>query len=205
MSCGLACVISIATLLPSTHCRAQAAQAASPAASARSVTAASAQDGKAAATQIVTVSAMVESIDAANRTLVLRGPKGRTLPVNADDRVKNFEAIKVGDKVSAKIAQAVTVSLRKNGDGIRESSVQQVASSASGGLPVTAAGRMTTVVANIWAIDRKKNVVSLRGPKGNITDVNVNEPERLKGLSVNDQVEVQYVEAVALGVTRLPK
>jgi hypothetical protein len=64
---------------------------------------------------------------------------------------------------------------------------------------------MTTVVANIWAIDRKKNVVSLRGPKGNITDVNVNEPERLKGLSVNDQVEVQYVEAVALGVTRLPK
>jgi hypothetical protein len=182
MSCGLACVISIATLLPSTHCHAQAA-----------------------ATQIVTVSAMVESIDAANRTLVLRGPKGRTLPVNADDRVKNFQAIKVGDKVSAKIAQAVTVSLRKNGDGIRESSVQQVASSGSGGLPVTAAGRMTTVVANIWAIDRKKNVVSLRGPKGNITDVNVNEPERLKGLSVNDQVEVQYVEAVALAVSRLPK
>jgi len=35
--------------------------------------------------------------------------------------------------------------------------------------------------------------------------VNVNEPERLKGLSVNDQVEVQYVEAVALAVSRLPK
>jgi hypothetical protein len=64
---------------------------------------------------------------------------------------------------------------------------------------------MTTVVANVWAIDRKKQVLSLRGPKGNVTDIQVHDPASLKGVAIGDQLEVKYVEAVALGLTRLPK
>ena len=162
-------------------------------------------DGKLAAARIVTLTAVVESKDEAARSLVLRGPRGRTVTVLADSGVKNFDAINVGDKVSAKVSEAVTVSLRKGGDGIRESAVREGAATSDNGMPGAAAARMTTIVANVWAIDRKKNVLSVRGPKGNVTDINVDDPARLKDIRVGDQLEVKYVEAVALGLTRLPK
>jgi hypothetical protein len=201
-----ACVLSsliTAGLLPWSDGHAQTV-AATPGASVTK--AAVGTDNTVALARVATVTAVVESKDDAARSLVLRGPRGRTLAVTADEGISNFDAIKEGDKVSAKVSEAATVSVRKGGDGIRESAVREgVASSAGDAGAGAAAARMTTVVANVWAIDRKKQVLSLRGPKGNVTDVVVNDPASLKGLAIGDQLEVKYVEAVALGITRLPK
>jgi hypothetical protein len=71
--------------------------------------------------------------------------------------------------------------------------------------PGASAMRQTTVLANIWSIDRKNNVVALRGPKGNIVDVEVANPKIMQEIKVGDQVEAQYTEAALLGVTRLAK
>lgn len=162
--------------------------------------------GTAGAAGMATVTAVVESIDPATRSLVLRGPQGRTLPMSVGEAVKNFEQIKVGDKVVVQYARAVTAELKKGGDGIREMVQREgVAVNPGGQLPGAAAGRMTTVLANIWSIDRKTNIVALRGPKGNIVDVKVEDPAKLKDIKVGDQVEVKYAEAVAVGVTRLTK
>ncbi len=200
-----ACVLSalLTAGLPWSEGHAQTA-AAPPAASVTK--AAASTDNKLAVARVVTVAAVVESKDDATRTLVLRGPRGRTLTVIAKDSVSNLDAIQVGDKVSAKVSEAATVSLRKGGDGIRESAVREGVASTGGEAGASAAAaRMTTVVANVWAIDRKKQVLSLRGPKGNVTDIQVHDPASLKGVAIGDQLEVKYVEAVALGLTRLPK
>ena len=197
-----ACVLStlLTAGLPWSEGHAQTT-AAPPAASVTK--AATSTDNKLA---VVTVTAVVESKDDATRSLVLRGPRGRTLAVTANESVGNFGAIKVGDKVSAKVSEAATVSVRKGGDGIRESAVREgVASNAGDGGAGATAARMTTVIANVWAIDQKKQVLSLRGPKGNVTDIQVHDPASLKGVAIGDQLEVKYVEAVALGLTRLPK
>ena len=200
-----ACVLStlLTAGLPWSDGHAQTT-AAPPAASVTK--AATSTDNKLAVARVVTVTAVVESKDDATRSLVLRGPRGRTLAVTANESVGNFGAIKVGDKVSAKVSEAATVSVRKGGDGIRESAVREgVASNASDGGAGATAARMTTVIANVWAIDQKKQVLSLRGPKGNVTDIQVHDPASLKGVAIGDQLEVKYVEAVALGLTRLPK
>ena len=199
---ALALPILMTAALSSTLAHAQT-PAAGPAASVAKAQASA--DGKLAAARVVTLTAVVEAKDVAARSLVLRGPRGRTVPVLADAGVKNFDAIKVGDMVTAKVSEAATVSLRKGGDGIRESAVREGAATSDNGMPGAAAARMTTIVANVWAIDRKKNVLSVRGPKGNVTDINVDDPARLKDIRVGDQLEVKYVEAVALGLTRLPK
>jgi hypothetical protein len=46
--------------------------------------------------------------------------------------------------------------------------------------------------------------VSLKGPKGNVVDVKVNNPALLKGITLKDQVFVTYSEAVA-AVVSAPK
>ena len=51
------------------------------------------------------------------------------------------------------------------------------------------------------AIDAAKNVVSLKGPQGNIFKVKVQNPDLMKDIAVNDQVKVVYTEAIAAVVS----
>jgi Cu/Ag efflux protein CusF len=182
------------------------AQQAGTAAPAGTVAKKAATPGGMGVADVVTVTATVEAIDPATRRLTLKGPKGRTFPLVADASVKNFDQIRVGDKVVAKYAEAITVELIKGGDGIREMTQREgSAAAAPGQMPAGAVARETTVIANVWAIDRKKNVVSLRGPDGAVRDIKVHDPARLKDVKVGDQVSIRFVEALAVGVTRLTK
>jgi hypothetical protein len=61
--------------------------------------------------------------------------------------------------------------------------------------------RETTIVADIIALDAVNRTASLRGPLGNVVVLPVRDPEQFKLIAVGDQVEVTYVEAVALSVT----
>jgi hypothetical protein len=58
--------------------------------------------------------------------------------------------------------------------------------------------------ASVVAIDQKKQIVSLKGPKGNVVDVKVENSALLKGITTKDQVFVTYAEAVA-AVVSTPK
>ena len=58
-----------------------------------------------------------------------------------------------------------------------------------------------TATANVEAIDAAKNIVSLKGPQGNIFKVKVKNADLLKDIAVNDQVKVVYTEAIAAVVS----
>ena len=58
-----------------------------------------------------------------------------------------------------------------------------------------------TATANVEAIDTTKNVVTLKGPQGNIFKVKVQNPDLMKDIAVNDQVKVVYTEAIAAVVS----
>ena len=66
--------------------------------------------GVAAATTRVLAS--VEAIDYEARTATLKGPK-RRVTIKADKRVKNFNQIKVGDRVYLEFTQAVAMAVTK--------------------------------------------------------------------------------------------
>jgi hypothetical protein len=67
--------------------------------------------GKAAAADIVKISASVEAIDAANRVLTLKGPRGNVFDLAAGPEVKNFEQIRVGDSLVVRYARALKLEL----------------------------------------------------------------------------------------------
>jgi Cu/Ag efflux protein CusF len=55
------------------------------------------------------------------------------------------------------------------------------------------------VTADVTAVDKKKQIVTLRGPNRTV-DLKVRDPEQLKLIKVGDQVQAVYTEALALGL-----
>jgi Cu/Ag efflux protein CusF len=158
------------------------------------------------AAEVVTVKARVDSIDKATRRIGLTGPEGRSMSVVAGPDVRNFDQIMVGDTVMIKHLQALAVDLIKSpgSDGIREMVVREgVMVSPQGGMPGAMAGRETVVIANVWSVDKKRQMVTLRGARDGLKEFKVKDPAKLAAVQVGDQVELKFVEAVAIGVTRV--
>jgi hypothetical protein len=163
------------------------------------------EPGKVAVARAVKASALVTAIDAASRTLTLKGPEGRVFELVAGDEVRNFDQIKVGDSVVVTYMRGLTMEVKK-GSGIRESTDKTDAARAKPGeKPAGAVGRQVTVVADVVAVDQKKKTITLKGPKGNVVELDVQNPDHFKVVKTGDQVLVDYVEAVAVSVEPAPK
>ena len=161
--------------------------------------------GKGAAVNVARITASVEAIDPASRTLTLKGPRGRVVDVTAGPEVKNFDQIKVGDFVVVRYLEALTLELKKGGAGIRERSDKQDAATAKpGARPAAGGARQVTVTADVVAVDPKRNVVTLRGPKRTV-ELKLRDPEQVKLVKVGDQVQATYTEAAAISVEPAPK
>jgi Cu/Ag efflux protein CusF len=147
------------------------------------------------------ITGVVTAVDAAQRTVTLKGPQGRERTFTVDPAVQGLENVKAGDRVRLDYLIAVAVALRKGGDGIREKvEAEAAAQDASGGKPAVAAGKRTTVVTNVLAVDRKKQTVRLQGPEGRIADFKVQDKAALAEVKPGDQVVAVVVEGVAVGV-----
>jgi Cu/Ag efflux protein CusF len=165
--------------------------------------------GKAVAAQTTKVSATVVGIDAATRTVSLKTASGKVVDIVAGPEVKNFDQIKVGDVVAAEYVQALSLELKKRTAGSKAPGAptvdQGAARTAPGEKPGVAGGRQITALADVVAVDTKTHLVTLRGPRGNQVDLNVQDPAQLKNIKKGDQVEVVYTEAVAVVVVATPK
>ena len=161
--------------------------------------------GKGTITNMAKITASVEAIDAAARTVTLKGPRGKVVTLAVGPEVKNFAQVKVGDLVVVRYAEALTLELKKGGKELRQRSEREASAGAQPGeRPAGAAGRQITVIADVTAVDRKKMVVTLRGPKQTV-DLKLRDPEQIKLVKVGDQVEATYQEAIAVSVEPAPK
>ena len=157
--------------------------------------------GKAVATQLTKASAVVVALDPTYRIVTLKAAGGKVFELVAGPEVRNFDQLKVGDKVHAEYVEALSLELKKKGAGVREGSEKEHAVRAPAGeKPGGAVGRQVAVLADVVAIDRKTHLVTLRGPKGNLVDLHVEDPEQLKNIKKGDQVEAVYTEAIAVMV-----
>jgi len=181
---------------------AQAQQAPAP----KVVEAKAVAPGKAAAAQAVEVRAVVMGIDKAGRTVDLKGPKGRVVTLAVGDEVRNFDQIQLGDHVVVRYMRALSLELKKTGSAVRESSETSDAVRAKPGeRPGVAAGRQVQVMANVVAVNAKTKTVTLKGPKGNLVDLVLEDPKQVARVKKGDQVEAVYTEAIAVSVEPAPK
>ncbi|MDN8613046.1 hypothetical protein [Variovorax ginsengisoli] len=154
---------------------------------------------------VLSVTGEVTAVDVANRIVSIKGPRGNINDLRVDPAVRNLEQVKVGDRVRLSYRIGVAVALVKGGDGIRERVETDAAAVAQkGARPGGIAVNRTTIVANVFSLDRKKNIVTLRGTSGQLVDVHVRDPKALQDVKVGDQVVANITESVALRVTPAP-
>ncbi|HYP84250.1 hypothetical protein [Variovorax sp.] len=172
------------------------AQAASPPAH-KTVELADAKGG----VQTVTVVGEITQVDVAQRVVSIKGPRGNIADLRVDPAVKNLAQVKVGDRVQLTYRVGVALALLKGGDEIRQRvETEGGAVAAPGEKPGAAAVAVTTVVANVEAVDKKKNIVTLKGPQGNLVDVVVRDAQAIKDVKVGDQVAARVTESLAVQV-----
>lgn len=160
----------------------------------------SSEPGKGMVTRTIQVTAQVVAIDRRTRTVTLKGPNDKVADIIAGPDVRNFDQIRTGDMVVVRYVQALSLELRKN-TGSSDLTVATIgARAAPGKRPAAAVAGQVTAVADVVAVDPANMVITLRGPRGNIVDLNVKNPDHFKVVKAGDQVEVSYTEAMALSV-----
>ena len=158
------------------------------------------EPGKVAMAGVVKASALVTGIDKATRTITLKDSKGKTFDVVCGDEVKNFDQINVSDEVVIRYVQALTLEVRKGG-GLRERvESTDAAHAAPGEKPAGAIGRQVSILADVIKVSPKNKTITVKGPKGNIVELAVQNPEHFKVVKKGDQIQADYVEAVAISV-----
>jgi len=158
--------------------------------------------GKGGAMQAAKASAVVESIDKANRSVTLKLANGETRTVDAGPDVRNFDQIKVGDTLTVKYLEAFAIELKKDGKApLGRSEVKSMERSEPGKKPGGTATREITAVGEVVSVDMAKKHISVKNDKGQIIDLKISDPEQLKLAKKGDQVHVTYTEAVAIEMT----
>jgi Cu/Ag efflux protein CusF len=153
----------------------------------------------------ISASATVEAIDLEKRIVVLRRENGTTVTVQVDERVKNLPQVRVGDRVQVNYREAVAFQVKPAGETTPSVSMKEGLTTARPGeKPAGVGTQEVTIVATIDAINREKPSVSLRTAHGEVTEVQVRDPNNLKRVKVGDQVEVTYSTALALSVVAIP-
>ena len=153
----------------------------------------------------VTVRGTISAVDKDNRTVTLKGPKGRTITIEVADPAK-LDALKVGDPVVGTYVEALAIEVKKAGSGAPGASIQeQRVGSKPGENPAGAIGRQVTVTATITAVNTKAPSVTIKGPKGNVETVKVKDAKNLANVKVGDLVEITYTQALAVALDKPTK
>ena len=187
-------ILAAASLAPS----ALLAQPLDPAAGGATIVATA--PGKGVAERVAQITASVEAVDSAKRTVTLKGPDGDIVTLAVGPEVRNFDRIQVGDLVVVRYLESLSLELKKSGTAARERTDRDVTDRAlPGERPARIDAHEVHVVADVVAVDPLTQTVRLRGPT-RVVDLRVDDPEQFKLVAVGDQVEATYTEAVAISV-----
>ena len=162
--------------------------------------AASTSPGTGTVKEVIRATGVIQAIDLGKRHVTIKDSHGKVHVFGIGPEARNLEQLKVGDKVAVRYAQALTLTLMKDGKELR-SRVETLGGdrAKAGERPGGAIGEKVEVTADVVAVNRKTHMVTLRGTEYEV-DLKIRDPEQLKMIKVGDQVHAVYTEAVALSV-----
>ena len=137
----------------------------------------------------------VTAIDKNARKLTVKGADGEKTDIQVPADVKEFDKLKVGDKIDVDYTESIAISMAPK--GTKPSEMERVATAPG------AAGRGVTVTAEVIKVDPAANKVTFKGPGGKRQTVTVQDPglqAKLPSLKKGQVVMFQYTEAVATAI-----
>jgi Cu/Ag efflux protein CusF len=151
---------------------------------------------------VMRVRGTVSAVDKENKTITLKGPRGRTITFDVQDPTK-LETVKVGDPVVGTYVEAVAIQLKPAGSTTPSATVTEAqAGSKPGDNPAGAIRREVTITGKIVRIDTKNQRVTLEGPRGGQETIKIKDPKHLEGVKAGDLVEVRYMQALVVALDK---
>jgi hypothetical protein len=145
-----------------------------------------------------TVTASVEAIEKATREVTVKKPDGTYDVFYFPTSIKRFDALKVGDKITAKYYENLVLRLKAPGEkAVDTASAGTVRS--EGTLAATSS-RQRTITATIAAIDQSIPSITFTGPNGWKYSSRVEDKKALEKVKVGDRLDITWTEALILSV-----
>lgn len=145
----------------------------------------------------ITVTATISAIDAPTRMLTLTAADGRVTRTVVPPEVKRFNELKVGDVISARYQENVTLRVMAPGEKPVNSATAGVAAN-PGARPSATASAQRSITATITAIDPAAGSITLVGPDKTSYTHKVADKEALKQVKVGDRLDITFAAAVLL-------
>jgi hypothetical protein len=163
--------------------------------------AAAGRDTGLVSTDYLIVTATVDAVDQERRLVTIKDPDGKTVPLRASKKVKDFEKLEKGKQVTAEYLEAVAVIVRKP-DGksdpgfLRDVTVAPHGKD-SAGLPVDTVDALGMVE----AVDHDKRTITFKGANGIVHTYKVDERvKKFRYILKGDKVFVRVTEPLAVRI-----
>lgn len=159
-----------------------------------------------AASAGVTLQGQITALNTQTRAVTVTGTDGGALEFVAGPEVRNFNQLKVGDKVTLDYKAAIALALEPAGSapvGVTKSQAKTVP--VRGQKPGGARSNTVEIVTEVTAVNPDRNTIALRGASGNTQLIAVERPDlraKLPSVKRGDLVKISYTEAVALAIRR---
>jgi hypothetical protein len=147
-----------------------------------------------------TVSATVDAIEHASRSLTLKKPDDSLVTITVPKEYLRFDALKVGDKVTVTYYDNIVIRAKAPGEKDVDSGGASLIAN-PGNKPGFTVGAQRSITATITAIDLKVPSISLSGPSNWKYSSRVNDKDALKQVKVGDKLDIVWTEAVMLSTT----
>ena len=149
--------------------------------------------------EMKTVTAGIEAIERSSRSLTLKMDTGEYVTITVPPEVAKFDAMKVGDKITAKYYDNVVVRLKAPGEKAKDTDSAAITGTA-GAKPGATGATQRTITATITQLDPKIPSITFTGPNGWKYSSKVEDKEAIKKVKVGDRVDITWTEALLISV-----
>ena len=146
--------------------------------------------------------ATVLAVDADSRLLILRGPAGNEFAFRVGPEVRNLAQVEVGDILRVSYFSSYLFSMADPGNAGVDAEIA-AGRSEEGARPGAMVGATMRQTVEIMSVASDGKAVSFRDANGQIQSIDVLREEGqafARKLSRGDLVDIQYTEAVAIGI-----
>ena len=146
------------------------------------------------------LSAKVTAIDAVKRTVTVMEANGKQTTFTCGSAVRNFDQIRVGDQLKAKLTEVLSVSVVDAKDASPDGTSGLLLRAPEGDMPAAATAATTQITATITGIDELRHIVSLRFPDDTLHHYAVRPDVNLAARKHGEKVVIRKTAAMAIWV-----
>ena len=151
----------------------------------------------------VVKTATIEAINHGTRELTIKGEDGNYVNITVPPEVKRFDAMKVGDTITARYYENIVIRMKLPGEKDVDTATSGV-TRAGGVNPAGTAAEQRTITATITQLDPKIPSITFKGPNNWTYSSRVQDRKAIENVKVGDKVDITWTQAVLLDVSTPP-